>query len=118
MEPLDDLLGPDTDYDEFEDAAPSTFDIVRAARVLSVSRRTLDRAILALPAHRRPNQLPTRGKGERTRYVWPDEESLRAWWASATAAPPAAAPKRPRARPAPVVDDSPVDWAAVIRSRR
>ena len=118
MEPLDDLLGPDTNYDEFEDVAPSTLDIVRAARVLCVSRRTLDRAILSQPAHRRPNQLPTRGTGERTRYVWPDEETLRAWWASTTAAPSAPAPKRPRARPAPVADDTPVDWSAVIRSRR
>lgn len=92
---------------------PAWIGIDEAAKLLHVSRATLDRAIGELPASRRPGRVPSRGKGERVRYGWAGEEALRQWWTDATR-PATAKPAVPKKRrhPSPM-DMEPVDWAKV-----
>jgi hypothetical protein len=92
-----------------------------AADLLAISRRTLERAIQRLPRDQRPHAASGRGRGDRVRYFWPNEDGLFSWWRSASAPPlpPArkAPPARHRAAPPPPAPDQPVDWVAVGRAR-
>lgn len=149
MDDLDNLLGePDADYSDLEPEQPvrphrspraarpprvpktSTRLVVRdAAELLGIGRRTLDRAIAAMPEHRKPERLPGRGTGKRVRYVWESEADLRKWWSVVTTIatttgtvvrmerPPSKAVRKPRRGAAVLDDDQPVDWDAVIRQR-
>lgn len=90
-----------------------------AARVLGVSRRTIDRAIEAQGPDARPSRLPSRGDGERVRWGWPDERALRAWWATTVTRPAdAPRPRPPKPRPPKLADPAPVDWGEVGRRFR
>ena len=89
---------------------PAWIGIDDAAKLLGVSRATLDRAISELPPARRPARVPSRGKGQRTRYGWPGEDALRAWWHAVTAATGPARRARPKPRKR-IEDEGPVDWS-------
>ncbi len=96
------------------------FGIAAAAVVLGVSRASLDRAIRLLRVDQRPPVAPSRGGGNRVRYVFRDEAHVHEWWADVSAPPAAsrAAPTVRRAAERPGLGEGIVDFRSVLPRRR